>query len=204
MRRPTPRPRASGATHMRLISGGDAVLSAPQPIGSPRSRATMNTPESNGGAVVLPEAGLEALVDLGEVALEARPRRLARRVLLRQHDDPRREQPLDDSHRVHESRRLALAQRGQERAGQVVAALAEPDALGAAGRGGVHAAAPPVGAVDLHAHQAFGLQRPQQPAEVAGVQAQARAELADVGRRRPPPTARGWRPAAVRGPDTSP
>ena len=46
----------------------------------------------------------------------------------------------------------------------------------------MHAAAPPVGAVDLHAHQAFGLQRPQQPAEVAGVQAQAGAELAHVGR----------------------
>src|SRR5436305_832919 len=45
-RRPTPRPRAARSTHMRLISGGFCAgsLSAPQPIGSARRRATRKRP----------------------------------------------------------------------------------------------------------------------------------------------------------------
>src|SRR3954452_17942288 len=120
MRRPTPRPRALGATHMRLTSAGSRPwgLCAPQPMGSARWRGASNRPGGPGGiaaqaaddkqhgglgelvdvgrdAAARIEAGVEAGVELGEVRLDAEAGRRAGGVLDVDIDEAGREQTLD-------------------------------------------------------------------------------------------------------------
>ena len=95
-------------------------------------------------------------------------------------DHARREQPLDDAHRLDEPLALGVAQRGQERGGELVALAIQQLALGAAGVGEPHRPHPLVGRARLDHDEPILLERAHQPAEIAGVEVQPRAQDAQV------------------------
>ena len=151
------------------------------------------------------EAGIEAGVELGEVGLDAEPGRGAGGVLDADLDHARREQPLDDAHRIDEPLALGVAQRGQERGGEFVALAIQQLALGAAGVGESHRPHPLVGRARLDHDEPILLERAHQPAEIAGVEVQPRAQDAQVAcRPRRSPTAPATPRAAARAPGTRP
>ncbi len=92
------------------------------------------------------EAALEALVELGEVGVEARPGVWMLRVARLEADERRGEQPLDGGHRVHERRALTSGERLEDRSGSRVRAAVELRSLAAPGTGEPRRPRTPVGA----------------------------------------------------------
>ena len=122
--RPTPRPRAPGATHRRLISAGSpgGSFSAPHATGSACRRATSSRPRGgvSSARVDRPAArGVEAALERRRPARRRRRRGSSGAAALRGSSTatatrPGGEEPLDDRHRRDEP--LALARRRAARA----------------------------------------------------------------------------------------
>ena len=128
------------------------------------------------------EAALEGGVQLGGVGVETEPGRRAARVLDRDRDEARGEEPLHDRHRLDEPLALGVAERREERLGERVALAVEDGALRAAGVGQAHRPHAAVGRVRLDDDEAVGLERAQQPAEVARVEvSRARSARTSTG-----------------------
>ena len=189
MRRPTPMPRTASSTHMRLMYAGAPSWNstAPHPIARPCSRASTNPPLGSWNSCVSGwrlrpglEAARESPRELGIVLREAGLRVVGCRVGDVDLDETRVEQPHDGRHRLDEPRLLPWAERVEQRAGELVAAAAELRPLGAAALGGAHGADPRVGGGALHRHEAFALERSQEPGEVARVEAEPLADDANV------------------------
>ncbi len=87
-------------------------------------------------------------------------------------DERRREQALDVGHGLDEPRPCVLAERLEEGAGEVVAAPVEVSHLGAPGGRQPRCADAPVVVARDDLDQPGALERPQQPADVPGVQAE--------------------------------
>ena len=75
---------------------------------------------------------------------------------------------------------LPLAKRPEQRGGRVVGKAVELGPFGLSGHGEPRGPDPPVRLVRLDGDQPVPLQRPQQPAQVAGVQVQPGAQVPDV------------------------
>lgn len=126
-------------------------------------------------------AGVEAVVELGEVAAEAVLRVVLARVHHRQAHQRGGEQGLDLGHRPDQAALLGRAERCHQLAGEGVAALVEQGALVGAGGRQARRAHPPVTGGGRHGHQSRPLEGPQQAAEVARVQVEATAQVAHLG-----------------------
>ena len=96
-------------------------------------------------------------------------------------DQARGEQPLDDLHRLREPGALALAQRGEQRPGELVAAAIEQLPLGTAGGGEPNRPHAPVGRVRPDDDEPVLLERAHQAPEIAGVEVQPHAQGAHLG-----------------------
>ena len=127
------------------------------------------------------EAGLEPPVELGVVLPQAVLGSGAGRIDDDDLHQRRRQQPLDLGHRGDEPLALRLAQRLEQRPRELVAAPVEHLPLGEPGRREPGGADPPVGRARARPLTSpRRLERAQQAAEVAGVDAEPRAQHADV------------------------
>ena len=111
----------------------------------------------------------------------------------------RREQSLHRRHRFDQSRALISGEWFEERPREVVAQPTEKFEFGPARLRQVGDSHPPVGGIRHHLHEAIVFERPQQPADVAGIQVEAcaqRANVAPVGADLPQQSRRADRPAA--------
>ena len=131
------------------------------------------------------EAGLEAAAELRHVRVQAGLGLGPGRVDDLDADERRGEQPLDVSHRRDELLLLALAERREEGPRELVAAALEHTQLPAPGGGELRGADAAVGRARLHGDQPVALERLQEPAQVAGVEVEPRAQVAQVGARLP-------------------
>ena len=184
-----PSPRADSATHIRLISAGwrAGSFSPPHPTGSPHKVATRNNPAGRAEELWpgrtrrrLVEPFLEASIDLGEVRVEAALRVAMCGIDDVDADERRGEQPLDLGHGVHEALLFGRAQRLEHRADERVAPLVEHDPLGDALPGEPGDAYASVVCARLDGDETVGLERPQEPSGVAGVEVEVTPQLADV------------------------
>ncbi len=172
-------------------------LIAPQPIGLPLRRATSSSAPSAGS--VCAGSNPKRSVQIGVVRAQAEAGVGALGVGRRDLDQARGEQPLHHAHRLHEPQPLALGERREQRGGERVAVGIQARALVAAGGGEPGGAHAPVVLVGGDGHEPFGLQRTQQPAQVARVQPEPCPQRADVGRLLDlPQHARGTQRPAVR------
>jgi len=122
------------------------------------------------------EAALRAPVQLGDVLRDAVPRVGMLGVDGRDLDARRGQQALDLTHGRHQPLLLLCAQRREQRAGELVGALVEQGALGAAGGRQAGNPNPPVAPARRQLDQPGGLERAQQPAQIPRVQPQARPQ----------------------------
>ena len=127
------------------------------------------------------EAVLEAVGELAQVLLDAPARVVARRILDVDRDRGGEQEPLDLCHRSGERAAAPLVERLQDRSGEAIRAAVELRALGEAGRREAGAAHPAVVGGGLDHDQALGLERPQQPARVAGIHPQALPQIPHLG-----------------------
>ena len=126
------------------------------------------------------EAGVEAVAKLGVVLREAPASRRAARAFDVDGDEGRREQPHDRLHRADELVLLPLAERLEDRDGECLRAGLELIPLAFASRGQRRPAHPSIGKVGADDDESLRLERAQEPAEIAGIVAEARSEIADV------------------------
>ena len=147
MRRPRPIPRIVLATQIRFSSAYSSVP-LPSTVKTQHTAADRDAVErrdedepARGAerrrfirrAASTVEATLEALVELGEVGVEARPGVWVLRVARLDADERRGEQPLDGGHRVHERRALTSRERLEDRSGSPVRAAVELRSLASPG-----------------------------------------------------------------------
>ena len=179
----------AGATHMRLISAGSPAVEL-DPAARHRLAAQRGHEEAagrrshlvgqGGEAHVRVVARVETTIELGEVLVEAVAGMAVAGVDDLDLDQRRGEEPLHLGHRVDEARAVPLGQRVEQRPGEVVAAPVELGPLLPAlprEPGGAH---PLVGQAPADGHEPVGLEGPQEPAEVAGVEVEPGPEDADV------------------------
>src|SRR4051794_12753023 len=120
-------------------------------------------------AAELGEIGAQALADVGMGGID-RP----------DLDQGGGEEPLDVAHRAEQPLALRAVERREDRAREVVAALVQQRAFGAARRRELRRSHAPIGGAGAHLDQAVGLERAQQPAGVPGVELEARAQRAHL------------------------
>src|SRR6185503_11992832 len=118
------------------------------------------------------EARLRTAVELSEVCADAPPGVPGGRIDRPDLDDCGHQEMLDRPHRGDDLVALARTKGSEDRRSQVVAALVEQGTLGNAGRREPGYPDPAVGRARLDARQAVSLERAQQPAGVARVQAE--------------------------------
>jgi hypothetical protein len=163
-------------------------LTPPQPTGSPCSRATRNSPceaqRADAGQQALRgiEAALEEVTQLGGVGPQTVCGVGVVGVEHRQGDERGGQQPLDLRHGGGRPVPPGGVERGEERGGERVTAVVEEGALPPARVRQTDRADPPVAGVGLGHDEAVALQGPQQPAHVAGVEAEPVPHAADVVR----------------------
>src|SRR6266702_28273 len=126
------------------------------------------------------EAAVEAPGQLVHVGPQAAPGIRVPRIAHAGHDGRGVQQPLHLRHGGDEPATLPLAQRPEQRDGGVVGETVELGTFGLTGDGEPRRPDPPVRLVRLDGDQPVPFQRPQQPAQVAGVQVQPRPQVPDV------------------------
>ncbi len=208
IRDPSPAPRQSGSTHIRLISPMPDPISCtpPHATGRPSLVATTNTPAPGpiGRGVGVRrvagvEAGREAAVELGEVVADRLDRHRVGRVDGAQVDGGRPDEQVGRRERLGQPVALAFGQRVDERAGEVLRAVVQLAPRRTPSGGERDQPAAPVVRVRPHVDQPVVGEPAQQPGEVAGVEVEPLAQVADG--RAPPGRSRrgaGRRPAGSR------
>src|SRR4051794_287597 len=127
------------------------------------------------------EAHLEARRELRKVSLEAGAGVGAARQLEADLDGGGPDQPLDLAHRGDEALTLARAQGRQHGVGERIGEAIVGRDLGAPLRGQGQAPASPIVGAALHADEILALERPQEPAGIAGVEPEPLAQLPEIG-----------------------
>ena len=170
-----PRPRASGAVHMRFSSPTPSAapnFNAAQPAGGPSSQATRSAVRRRqlcggcGNAAGRIEASVESLRKLAEIAGQTKPRRLAVGRFRPDLDARGLEQPLDLPHGPDQPILLLCRQRRQQRSRERVgkAVIHRRSARPApVERGAPH----PAVLGRQRRRQSLAFQRAQQAAEIA-------------------------------------
>ncbi len=123
---------------------------------------------------------LAAAVELDEVGAQAGAGRVRGRIGDRDVHLGRGEQALHGAHRRHELGPADRVDAVEHRGGQGIAALVQQRSLRAAARGQPRHADAAVDRAGIERDEPVGLQQAQQPAELAGVEAQARAQRAHL------------------------
>jgi hypothetical protein len=201
---PTPEPAAAhGGRHPHPLDlahpvGAEQQRPAPHRLGAePRDQ---QDPSGRAHPVVRRrvaqvdlETGVEPAVELREIRTEAVPGGRIGRIGDRDLDRAGPEQPLDLGHRSRQAIPLRWRERREQRGGHLVAAPVEGRPLGDALGGEPGQPHAPVERVGLDRDQGVGLERAQQPAEIARVEAEVGAQRAYVPPLRPdlPEHARG-------------
>ena len=126
------------------------------------------------------EAGLPALVELLDVRAQALARVGAGGIDVADLDRRGRQQALDGAHRVDEALAIALVEGFEQRRRELVAAAVKLGPLLAARARQAGDADAAIRSARLDPRHPVGLERPQQPAGVAGVQAEAVAQRPDL------------------------
>ena len=126
------------------------------------------------------ESGLPALVELLDVRAQALARVGAAGSTVADLDRRSREQALDGAHRVDEALAIALVEGFEQRRRELVAAAVSFGPLLAARARQAGDADAAIRSARLDARHPVGLERAQQPAGVAGVQAEAVAQRPDL------------------------
>ncbi len=124
------------------------------------------------------EAAAEALVELGEVVAEAVARHGVDGVDDRDVDQRGGQQSLDLGHCGDEPGPLGVGERGENRAGEVVASSIEQVPLGATFLRQVGSADAPVAVAGTDGDESGGLERSKEPAEVTRVEPEPGAQRA--------------------------
>jgi hypothetical protein len=131
------------------------------------------------------EAGLEAPIELGEIPGDAAARRRTRRVDALDAQARHAEQPLHLRRRRDQRLALFRGQGAEQLGGRPVGARVHLPDLTSSCRRQLRLAHPPIPTSGTEPQQALSRQRPGQPADVAGVEPQTQAQLAEVGALRP-------------------
>jgi hypothetical protein len=126
------------------------------------------------------EAGIEALAELGVVLLEAPAPGRAARALHGDRDEGCRQQPFHRLHGGDELSFVALAQRLEDGRGKRFRARLELVPLPLAPGRQDRAADAGVGRVGPKHHQSFSLERAEQPTQIARVEPEPGAKIADL------------------------
>src|SRR6266700_874854 len=126
------------------------------------------------------EAAVEAPGQLLDVGPQAAPGLRVPWVTHADHDGRGGQQPLHVGHGGDEPAALTLGERAEKTGGGLFGAAIEFGPFGPSGGGQPRGPEPSVRLVHLDGDQPVVLQRPQQPAQVAGVQVQPGAQVPDV------------------------
>jgi len=122
-----------------------------------------------GDAAIRVEARLEPLGELGEVLLQAISGVGVSRIVRRDLNHGRREEPFDVGHGGNQPIPLPIGKRFEDRPREPIGALIEHRSLGQTGICESRPANPSVGDARTDPDEPIALQCPQQPAQIAGI-----------------------------------
>ena len=190
MRRATPRPRADGRRPDPLDLAGLGVdplqraaadRLAPEPRDDEQPRRRREILRRRREVVRRVVACVKALGEFAKIGFETPPRVDASRRLDGDRHRGRVEEPFDLAHRRHEAGAPGLVERRDERGGEPVGERVIGGDLGPARSGEARAAPARVRRVRVDRDQALAFERPQEAAQIAGIEAEPGAQGFGVG-----------------------